>query len=529
MFYCEVLFVSFYLLGWILWQSYSNKWWSRRSTQIGTNAIIATVSVLAILGLINFLSNRYNVRTDFTENQLFTLAPQSQEVLENLEKPAKIWVFDTNKNPLDEELLNKYQRRSKKFNFEYVDPSTKLDLTKKFGVKDYGEVYLESGENRQLVQIVNPQETLSESRLTNRLAQISNPSTSTVYFLQGHGERQLERGQGNISQAAQALADQNYLTKPLNLAQSAKIPDDANALVIAGPQRALSEGEIQALRDYVNSGGNLLIMVDPSIDTKLDSFLQEWGVALDQRLAINNAESAEGYPPGFSVVTQYGEHPITKDFKNGTSIYKLARPIETITVNGVETKPLLLTPPYPASWAESDLENEELEFNENGDRQGPLTLGVALVRKITSKPKVQPSPTPKASPSPTPKASPSPTPKTSPSPTPKASPSPTPSPNPEDSKVNQNESTESRMVVFGDSDFIADGSFFQQLNGDVFLNSVNWLSKQDSQPLSIRPKEAKNRRIKLSQAQANLVALSSILVLPLIAFASAILLWFQRR
>ena len=85
------------------------------------------------------------------------------------------------------------------------------------------------------------------------------------------------------------------------------------------------------------------------------------------------------------------------------------------------------------------------------------------------------------------------------------------------------------MVVFGDSDFITDGFFSQQLNGDVFLNSVTWLSKQDSQPLSIRPKQAKNRRINLSQAQANLVALSSVLVLPILAFAAAAILWFQRR
>ncbi|NJL81013.1 MAG: hypothetical protein HC917_23510 [Richelia sp. SM2_1_7] len=85
------------------------------------------------------------------------------------------------------------------------------------------------------------------------------------------------------------------------------------------------------------------------------------------------------------------------------------------------------------------------------------------------------------------------------------------------------------MVVFGDSDFITDGLFSQQLNGDLFLNSITWLSKQDSQPLSIRPKEATNRRLNLSQSQASLIALSSILILPIIAFAAAALLWFQRR
>ena len=191
---------------WLLWQSYSTKWWSRRSTQVGTNALIATLAVVAILGLINFLGTRYNVRTDLTEARLFTLAPQSQEVVENLSQPAKVWVFDANKNPVDEDLLQNYQRQSKNFEFEYVDPLAKPNLTNRFGVKGYGEVYLESGENQQLVQVVNPQEPLSESRLTNRLAQIYNPSTSKIYFLQGHGERQLESGEGKVSQAVQAFS-----------------------------------------------------------------------------------------------------------------------------------------------------------------------------------------------------------------------------------------------------------------------------------------------------------------------------------
>jgi ABC-type uncharacterized transport system involved in gliding motility auxiliary subunit len=501
---------------WILWQSYSTKWWSRRSTQVGTNALIATLAVVAILGLINFLATRYNIRNDLTETRLFTLAAQTQEVVKNLEKPVKVWVFDANKNPLDEDLLENYASQSKNFQFEYVDPLAKPNLTNKFGVKDYGEVYLESGENQQLVQVVNPQERLSESRLTNRLVQIFNPSSNKIYFLQGHGERQLESGEGQISQAVQALADASYAAEPLNLTQTAKIPSDADAVVLAGPQRPLLDGEIQALLSYVNGGGNLLVMVDPGVDPELDALLQEWGVILDNRLAINASESVQKQPPGISVVTEYGKHPITKELQNGISIYKLARPIETTSLNGVESTPLLFTQPLPATWAESDWESEELEFNENGDRPGPLTLGVALTKKLATKPEVQPTPTPTTSPTPTP------TPTTTPTPTPTPTPTTTPTTSEEDKP------TESRMVVFGDSDFITDGFFVQQLNGDVFLNSITWLSKQDTQALSIRPKEAKNRRINLSQAQANLVALSSILILPVLAFVAAALLFFQR-
>ncbi|WP_310834392.1 hypothetical protein [Aetokthonos hydrillicola] len=85
------------------------------------------------------------------------------------------------------------------------------------------------------------------------------------------------------------------------------------------------------------------------------------------------------------------------------------------------------------------------------------------------------------------------------------------------------------MVVLGNSDFATDGLFGQQLNGDVFLNSVTWLSQQDQPLLSIRPKEAKNRRINLTTSQARVLALSSLLVLPLVGFTAAGVVWWRRR
>jgi len=156
-----------------------------------------------------------------------------------------------------------------------------------------------------------------------------------------------------------------------------------------------------------------------------------------------------------------------------------------------------------------------LEFNEGKDLKGPLTLGVALTRKQPPKS----ASTPQAAPTPSPLLSPTTQSKTSP--TPLASPaSPAPS---------SQTATESRLVVLGNSEFATDGLFQQQLNGDVFLNSVTWLSQQDQQPLSIRPKEPKNRRITLTTTQGNLLILSSLLVLPLIGFAIAVIIWWKRR
>jgi ABC-type uncharacterized transport system involved in gliding motility auxiliary subunit len=549
--------------GWLIWQNQQNNWWGRRSTQTSTNALFATLAFLAILGLINFLGTRYNWRTDLTETKLFTLSPQSRELVRSLETPVKVWVFDANQTPLDRDLLENYRRQNPKFNFEYVDPRGRPGLTRKFGVKEDGEVYLESGEKRQLVQVVSQQEPLSEIKVTNSLQQMTNLSSAKVYFLQGHGEHQISGSEEGISQAIKALSDRTYTTLPLNLAEKSSVPQDANVVVIAGPKRALFESEVNALRQFLNRGGNLLLMIDPSIDPKLNSLFAEWGIKLDNRLVVDVSGSV-GLGPAAPLVREYGKHPISKDFGNGISFYPLARPIDIVPVPGVQATPLLITKPYPDSWAESDLESENLKFNPESDRKGPLTLGVALTRKLTATSPTQtnPSPTPTASLKPTTQASPTPgskpTPTASPKPTTQATSTPTATASPKPTtqatstptataspttQAQGNPSsvptpptpnasptaTESRMVVIGNSGFAVNNLFEQQLNKDVFLNSVTWLSQQDRQPLSISPKEVKNRRINLTTAQANLLEISSLFVLPLIGLLAAGLLWWVRR
>lgn len=457
-------------LLYLLFQAERNSWWSRRSTQAGTNALIATLAVFVILGLVNFLAVRYPVRVDLTETGLYTLAPQSRQLVRSLQKPVKLWIFDRNQNAEDRALLENYRRQGQNFSFEYIDPQLQLGLANKFNVQKPGEVYLESGQQRRLLQTVNEQERLSETRLTNALQQITTNFKAKVYFLQGHGEYPVA-GESPLTQALGVLADKSYTLEPLNLAQQPTVPQDANVVVIAGARRSLLAPEVKGLTAYLNRGGSLLLAVDPTINLGIDSLLKSWGVTLDNRLAVNPAGTALGYGPAEILVDNYGQHPITQDFGNGIAILQAARPIEITPVNGIQATPLLIT--SPQSWAEADLKSENLQFDPKSDRNGPLTLGVALTKR-----------------------------------------------NP----------TEARLVVIGSSNFITNEQFQQQLNGDLFTNSVSWLSKQDAPAqLSIRPKEAKNRRINLQAAQANVLGLAALGLVPLIGFAAAAILWWQRR
>ncbi|MBD2093952.1 Gldg family protein [Trichocoleus sp. FACHB-591] len=506
------------LIGvWLLLQSQPGSgFWGRRSTQASTNALLSTLAVIVILGLINFLGVRYANQVDLTENQLYTLAPQSQGILRRLPQPVKVWVFmdpnspNPNSGPT-QALLDQYKRQSRQFNFEMVDPQAQPGLAQSFGIQDIGDVYIEAGQKRRFLQNLKS-ERLSEGRLTNAIEQITSDRQAKIYFLQGHGESSLDGGQRGLAQAKALLQEKNFISEPLNLVEQPAVPEDAAAVVVAGPKQALFDKEVRELSAYLQQGGSVLLMIDPNVDPKLEGLLKNWGVTLGNRIAINaSAQQIAELGPTASVVNQYGDHPITKDFGNRYSIYPIARPIQTTPVSGVQETPLLVT--SPQSWAESDLKNQNLEFNPERDRQGPLVLGVALSKaaQATGSAQASPSPSPSASPSVSSSASPS--------------PSPSPTPTTEANKT----LSESRLVVVGNSSFATDGLFGQQLNGDVFLNSVSWLSKRDDQVLSIRPKEDKNRRITMTAQQANLVGWLSLAVLPLLGFGTAGVMWWRRR
>lgn len=507
------------IAGWLWWQTSATRgFWGRRSTQAGTNVLLTTLAILVILALINFLAVRYSARFDLTETQFHSLSPQSQEVVRDLEQPAKVWVFTRPPNAQDRALLQNYRRYNpKQFQFEFVDPQQDLALAREFQVTAMGDVFLEMGDRKQFVQNLQ-NERLSESRLTNSLLRTTEFPEDHVYFLQGHGQRSLDQ----LSQAVNRLGDENFVSEPLNIAQriaagQPPIPENATVIVIAGAQRALFPQEVEALKAFLDRGGSLFVMADPNTDPGLDSLLNEWGVTLDPRLVIDATGGAigldarggiVGFGPTAPLVTNYGTHPITANFQGGNSFFPSARPLQLTPKPGVQQTELLFT--NEQSWAESDLSQRQVEFNEGPDTRGPLVLGAALSRPITKAANGEPA-TPSPSPSPSPDA-------------------PESETDAAESEAEDTETTpQARLVVIGNSGFATDGFFEQQLNGDVFLNSVNWLSNRQGAVLSIRPREMAERRLTLTPRRSAWITLLALVILPIAGIAAAIVVWWRRR
>ncbi|MGB7249196.1 MAG: Gldg family protein [Phormidesmis sp.] len=512
--------------------------WQRRSTQAGTNAAVSVLSVLVILGLINFLGVRYDSRTDFTEGQLLTLSPASMQVVENLEQPTEVLIFEAAPNPTDQQLLENYRRFNQDFTYRYVDPFAEPQLAQQMGVESGGEVFVQAGDRKLLVQRVNPQEPLTERQLTNKLAQLSQDNVAVVYFLQGHGEYAIDGSKAGFFEAATRLKDQNYTVESLNLAETGNVPPDADVLVIAGAQAELFDKEVIAVQDYLESGGSALVLIDPQAKTGLENLLSRWGVVPEDTLVIDTSGGGQlvGLGPAAPLVTDYGDHPITEAFENGRSFYPVTRPLQIREVTGVEETPLLFT--NQNSHAQPMSEGE-LSVDPNKPPEGPFALGVALSRPAAVVDDIEVNEADgdnageEASEETSEKASESDdNPSTDSAPaeaTTEAADETPEAPEIQDATSDSDSPRESRMVVIGNSSFATDGLFDQQLNGDVFLNSVTWLSKVDSPVLSIQPKEPTNRRFNLSVQQQIWLTILSLIAFPLLGLIGAGTLWARRR
>jgi ABC-type uncharacterized transport system involved in gliding motility auxiliary subunit len=279
-------------------------------------------------------------------------------------------------------------------------------------------------------------------------------------------------------------------------------------------------------------------MYNAGSNVNLEQIVKKWGIKFDDRLVVDASGTGEvfGLGPSITIIVDYGDHPITQNFGNGMSLFPWARPIITETVADITTTPLLIT--NSQSWGERNPEGENVELDPTVDLPGPLNIGVALAKKnpLQNTSNTQEDSLKKKNDSyikneqeallkednvKTNDAD-------SDLPLPPIMKTPSEEEKTNSQTISKSLPSETRMVVIGNANFATDGWFQQQLNGDLFINTVGWLANEEDSTLSISPKEATNRRINLSTFQAGLIGWLALFIIPGLAFTASIVTWWQR-
>lgn len=470
--------------------------YSGRAARYGTLSAISVLVVIGILVAVNYLATRQNKRWDLTANQVYSLSDQSVKVLENLDAPVTFTVFDQETNfDRARARLDEYTYHSPKVSVEYVDMDRQPARARQAEVQAYGTILVAYKD--RVERVTNP----DEQAITNALIKAVTGEERTVYFTQGHGEKDpTGTDREGYNAVAEALGRDNYKVERLVLAQQADVPADASVVVIAGPQTDFLASEAGALVRYVSKGGKVLVLLDPAEGgaprpmPALGDFLRAWGLSVGDDVVLDASGMGQllGTDASVPVAANYPAHPITDRFQLMTA-FPLARSITPIPggTDGHTAQPIVET--SPQSWAEADLGSlsggEAVSFDEAaGDKRGPIVLGAAVSAPAPEQPE--------------------------------------PATPPADGEAPP--ARESRVVAIGDSDFAANYGIGIQGNQDFFLNTVNWLAQQENL-IAIRPREPEDRRITLTADQQARIFLLSVFLIPGLVFGAGAYTWWRRR
>ncbi|NKF21216.1 GldG family protein [Solimonas marina] len=445
--------------------------------QVFAQQAINGLLIIAVIGLLGFLSVRFKTELDWTAGHRNTLTEASVKQLDQMKDPITFYVFApsgaASRQTISED-LERYKRDKKNIEIKFVDPGADPQKVRDFNVQYIGQVVVEYQGRRETLNAT------TEPAITSALQRLSYAGDKWIVFLEGHGERTLTEGtQASFSHFAAALKDKGLKVRGLNLIQNPQIPDNTSVLVIASPTKPLLPGEEKIITDYVNHGGNLLWLADPDNPPGIEPLAKDLGVTWQNGYAIFPDYQILGTGhPGFFAAISYPPNPVTEGLDMVT-LFPLVRSLTMTAVNDWYTKPLLKS--EESAWLETgDINAGAVKFDGN-DIKGPLMIGATLTRDF------KPGPDDK-----------------------------TDKPHPQ------------RIGLIGDADFLSDGYLEQLGNEQLGLNLMQWLASRDAQ-LNINVPKAQDTALYLPGWATMFIAGFFIALLPLGLLGFGVVRWAMRR
>jgi ABC-type uncharacterized transport system involved in gliding motility auxiliary subunit len=219
----------------------------------------------------------------------------------------------------------------------------------------------------------------------------------------------------------------------------------------------------------------VLLMLDPPPAASLKDFMKKWSVSVGDNRVIDITGMGQllRKGPDTPLVMSYGGHQILDRF-NLMTFFPVARSVmpATTPLAGVTAEPLLETD--PRSWGESDLKSNEVGFDEKVDVKGPVPIATVVTKDAGG------------------------------------------------------EGNKARLIVFGDSDFATNVNFSNQGNGNLFVNTIKWLAR-DENLIAIKAKDPTDRPLTLTESGGATIAIVLLVLFPGAILVAGVLVWLKRR
>ena len=444
--------------------------------QLSLQKAIFVILLLTAVGLLGWLSNKHAYQFDWTSNKRNTLSQNSIDLLNTLDKAVMVTVYvqdDETVHAAIREILQRYQREKQDFEFRLVNPDIDYETAQRDGVERYGTVIVKYDDNKENIS------SLSEQTISNALLRLSRQGGRKLVFLKGHGERSTtgddNTGYGKLRAELEA---KGFSIEEQSLLLSS-IPADTAVLVIAAPDRELLGGEVDHIKTYIEDGGNLLWMMDPGEMQGTEELARLLGIRFIEGIIVDNNTNLRNtlriQHPAMVPVLDYLAHPVTENIRYNT-LFPISRGVEQVIEH---FDAAVIAQSLAQSWSEASALGEEIVFEAgNGDIQGPIGIVMALERTIADS--------------------------------------------------GDTDKATQRIIVSGDSDFMANSYIGVGANMALAVNIYNWLAGDDD-ILAIEPKSAPDLQLQLDDTETLLIGVGYFIVLPAGLILAGVVIWLRRR
>lgn len=324
------------LWGWLDRNGFKNLF-SRKGAKYGASSgIVVLLGILVIVGVAVLTAKpRFDKTIDLSRDKTNTLSEQSLKAIEtlgkkNLEATAVAYFIDNQQETQFKDLMGLYLNAGAKLKVDYVNPQK--DPTKAMADKltSGNTVIFRFGDQENRIT------SFTEEKVTNALINILKEGSKKIYFTKGHGEGQLNGNEATgFDILVQELKNNRFDVADVNLIETGKVPDDAAVLVVGGPKYDLKTSETKALEDFINRGGNALVMVDAMVQAEnLNQTVAKFGVKFNNDFMILRPDDPRAQLIGQNnaIVSEFDDFsPVTKDFAKKSNVAVLLQNTRTIT------------------------------------------------------------------------------------------------------------------------------------------------------------------------------------------------------
>lgn len=452
-----------------------------RRTRFGSLSVVVSAAVIGILVLVNVLGSRGTQAADLTRARLYTLAPQSQQVLKKLDSDVSVTGFfrpdqGDNKRQV-QDLLSLYQQSSRHVKVHFEDPDQNAAHALSLGATISGSIVLQY---RQKTPVVLTLASQSESDITGAILRLESSRTPTICWAAGDGERDLKDSDQatGYTAAADLLKTSNYETRDLLLSQQAQIPADCDALAVVGVRRPLADVSAKAIQAYVASGGKVLFAFDPwpkdpQILTSVNAVFRPYGVGFSGGLVVEGDTAHQAAnDPTVPVAFDFGQSPISKDLSRKFVFFEQPTSVTGKTPDAFNSVNVVTT--TDRAYVIADQRNSSQR--RSGDQGGPFVLMQTI-------------------------------------------------------EQSQSTGKKGRVVLVGTSAIAENRALPPNSSGanpDLLLGTLDWLTGQEDL-IGISPKPATGTPLSLTDQQQRFNYLLTLGLLPLVIVGVGVLVFFRRR